>query len=183
MADESTDFENEWYKAQRRVGSTLRSRARWLLEMRSKTYDVMESEQQREVWWEIQAFGNFNLPPSESVYTPLANKEAEAFVCFIRDGLTRLTKGLTRSFSTTVKYTVQASNHGTIAVAMASNEPRKMLIQILGADIIRRCLRTACGRLFVRKGRQTYCSSKCSARMRLKRHRAKAKNVFDQSAS
>jgi hypothetical protein len=182
------DNEAEYARALKRVGETLESRARWLLSLANQEAlaDLSEPEQ-RGIRWEMAVFCGDRANPEVGAVLRVTEVTAERWHSRIKEGLRRLAKGrawghaLVTHMSLWIPLQAQWEKLkiGRPDTLYVTRTDKESLMHAVCAVILavenrlRRCRRSTCGRLFLRRKRQAYCSPRCSsvARMRRYRHR------------
>jgi len=163
---------NYWEEARRRVGRTATSRIAWLLSLlyeRRSFLSLLERERIL-LCHEMAVFFNDHQPLSENEMGVLYGQ--------IRRGLDRLSRGKPWWRRVRRDYWIALDSREAVCIQERNYRRRYTFGRILFEAIegmvgyVYGC--PTCGRLFPRTPRQRrYCSRKCAAQMRLRRHRDK----------
>jgi len=160
----------EWKIAKKRVGTSAKEHLTWLLNIPPWT---SISDRNEELMREVAIF----LGDRDILLPSL--KWLLRHVTDLRTRLLRnkLWKGFIKQ-----DYLIELNDKGRLQIqkvptigAYPCLVSRIMWTLIQGHDLLCTCRRRECGKLFIRNKRQRYCSARCGARVRLRKHRKSKK--------
>lgn len=187
--------EQAYQQARQRVGDTPEARVRWLIEIGSRYHYAgrLTPAEIRMLRFELEVFSEENC----------SDDDVHRWLPRIHNDIHRLTEGKVGSHRLVTHYNFWVPRVGQepgmmpyrrrrmaegFILPMEGNTLRisrtlkdKMAHHICEAlaavgNSLRRCQRKECGRLFVRRKRQVYCSPSCGSVARTQRHRNKRRH-------
>jgi hypothetical protein len=167
------------------TGEEMAVQTLWLIGFANDPrFDVLSPDGQRSVQAGIQRF----IEDISGDRPELSLNETKDCHQFIQTGVRAMLRGEAWYCRIEVEYCLSLLKGGHLEIGPGVPRGnlslfRQRVLETLSAvkDRIRHCPRQGCVKIFIRTGKQTYCTQQCSAKARLWKHRAKRKRMTDET--
>jgi hypothetical protein len=166
------------------TGEEIAVQILWLIGFaKDPRFDVLSPDDQRRVQAGIQRF----VEEASGGRPDLSWNETKECHQFVQRGVRAMLRGEAWNCRIEAAYCLSLLKGGHLEIGPGVPRGnlslfRQRVLETLSAvkDRIRHCPRQGCVEIFIRTGKQIYCTQQCSAKARLWKHRAKRKRMTDE---